>query len=97
MENPPHLVGCTRHSNLYYPDGTIVLLADTTLFRVYKGVLSREAEVFRRMFEGSKYLLPVEEMYDGCPLVRLQDDPDLLTCFLKALMGHMYVSLQLMD
>ncbi|KIJ32799.1 hypothetical protein M422DRAFT_265282 [Sphaerobolus stellatus SS14] len=77
----------TRHPNLYYEDGTIVLLAKATLFRVYYGILSRECEVFR----GTSQLLEDRETHDGCPLVRLEDDPELLAYFLQTLMGQIEI------
>ncbi|KIJ39255.1 hypothetical protein M422DRAFT_257861 [Sphaerobolus stellatus SS14] len=39
----------------------------------------------------------VQEKYDGCPLIRLDDDPELLTHFFQALMGRMQVVNSLED
>ncbi|EPQ53822.1 hypothetical protein GLOTRDRAFT_45447, partial [Gloeophyllum trabeum ATCC 11539] len=66
---------------LWFDDGTVVLNAEGTLFRVYRGVLSRESSVFRDMFS-----IPqsgVDEI-DGCPLVRVYDSAADMERFLKA-------------
>jgi hypothetical protein len=76
-----------RHPKLYMPDGTMVLLANNTLFRVYPGLLSKHSEVFRGMASLSGCQPPNSETYDGCPLVRMTDDPEDLAYFLNATMG----------
>ncbi|KIJ32802.1 hypothetical protein M422DRAFT_35691 [Sphaerobolus stellatus SS14] len=76
----------TKHPTLYLKDGSIVLLANTTLFKVYHGLLSFHSEVFCGMMEGTSTLPADEEKYDGCPIVRISDDPTEFACFLKALM-----------
>ncbi|KIJ29134.1 hypothetical protein M422DRAFT_269564 [Sphaerobolus stellatus SS14] len=78
--------GWTKHPELYFPDGTVVLLCDDTLFKVYAGILSVQSEIFRDMFSLTAHQ-PVEiEKHDGCPLVRLADDKEELAHFLKALL-----------
>ncbi|GJJ09972.1 hypothetical protein Clacol_004197 [Clathrus columnatus] len=76
-----------RHPDLYLPDGTIVLLADTTVFRVYGGLLAKRSDVFQGLMESSQYLPADGEVYDGCPLVQLQDDAKDVAHFLNATMG----------
>ncbi|KZV78946.1 hypothetical protein EXIGLDRAFT_650775 [Exidia glandulosa HHB12029] len=41
---------CTRHPALYIDDGNIVLLAETTLFKVHRSFLTRGSAVFHDMF-----------------------------------------------
>ncbi|GJJ09974.1 hypothetical protein Clacol_004199 [Clathrus columnatus] len=82
-----------RHAELYMSDGTIVLLAESTLFRVYAGLLATQSLVFKGLTESSQHLPDDAESYDGCPLVKLQDDnPEEVAYFLKATMGDQPVS-----
>lgn len=79
-----------RHPDLYMPDGSMVLLADSTLFRVYPGLLAKHSNVFEGLTESSPHLPADAEMYDGCPLVRIPDDAEDVVYFLKATMGLWY-------
>lgn len=61
-----------RCQDLWFEDGTVVLQAENTLFRVYTGILSRHSPFFRNLFT-----LPQPEdadKYEGCPLVLLAGD-----------------------
>ena len=65
-----------KHPTLWFDDGNVVLIAENTGFRVYRGVLAKHSEIFRDMF-----LLPhpdselaIEDTYDGCPIVRMAED-----------------------
>lgn len=79
----------TRHPDLWFRDGNIVLATHTLLFRVHKSILSMHSSVFRDMFElagiescvvgdgGEKDAMgrtTEHEMYDGVPLVSLPSD-----------------------
>ncbi|KAI0047115.1 hypothetical protein FA95DRAFT_1595911 [Auriscalpium vulgare] len=74
----------TRHEELWYDDGTIVIIAETTLFRVHMGVLKRECDLFGAMFS-----MPqpeqLQEQVDGCPVVLFHDS--------AADVGHMLAAL----
>ena len=72
--------------SLYYHDGTVVLQANTSVFRVYAGQLAGQSTIFRDLFHFGK--AEAGEMYDGCPLVHLHDDPLDLWYFLKAVHEH---------
>jgi hypothetical protein len=72
-----------RSLDVWYEDGTIILRANDILFRVYKGILSSQSTVF-------KDLLSVPQpsdtpIYDGCPVVTVQDSSADLEPFLRAL------------
>ncbi|TBU44939.1 hypothetical protein BD309DRAFT_957268 [Dichomitus squalens] len=64
----------TRDTDVWLPDGNIVVIARNTGFRVHKSILAIHSEVFRDLF-----LLPPsaaeEETLDGCPVVWVSDDP----------------------
>lgn len=53
------------------------------LFRVHVSVLSMHSSVFKDMFESPGHT--VNEMYDGAPLVKMQDTTSELECFLNAM------------
>ncbi|KAJ7081128.1 hypothetical protein B0H15DRAFT_803736 [Mycena belliarum] len=84
-ETPPELV---RSTDVWFEDGTVVLQADSTLFRVYRGVLSAQSPIFRDAFT-----IPQpseEEAYEGCPVVTLHDSAEDLTLFLLGLLDAGY-------
>ncbi|KAK7036027.1 BTB domain-containing protein, partial [Favolaschia claudopus] len=69
---------------VWFEDGNIVIRAENTQFRVYRGVLAAKSPVFQDMFS---IFQPIDsETVDGCPLIRL---PDVATAevavFLKAI------------
>ncbi|KIJ32817.1 hypothetical protein M422DRAFT_52680 [Sphaerobolus stellatus SS14] len=76
-----------HHPDLYMQDGTLILLAEDTVFRVYPGLLAMHSEVFRGMSTISDHLPEEIEIYDGYPVVRLTDDAEDLAQFLKSTMG----------
>ena len=61
----------TRDEKLWFDDGSIILIARDTAFRVHAGVLSRESTVFQNMIENMKEMKS-ERMYD-CPVMRISD------------------------
>jgi hypothetical protein len=76
--------GDQRSENLWFNDGTIVLRAEKTIFRVYAGLLASQSSVFKDMLEfpqpsGSS------ETIEGCPVVTLHDSAQDLQNFLRVL------------
>lgn len=75
-------------TGLWFEDGTIIIQAEDTLFRVYSGLLSRQSQ----MLVGHASVLenmPVE----GCPLVIHQESAEKMRKFLACLLDHsQYVS-----
>lgn len=61
-----------RCDDLWFVDGTVVLQAEKTLFRVYFGILIKYSSFFESLFTLPQP--PDAETYDGCPLVILQGD-----------------------
>lgn len=80
VDRPYELTPC---SELWYADGTVVLQAEHTLFRVYKGVLAQYSVIFRDLFAVPQPV--VQEQYEGCPLVCLPDAAGDLHSFLKVI------------
>lgn len=83
-----------RHSSLWFIDGSVVLKAENTLFRVHISQLSRRSLFFRDLFS-----LPQPQQdqnqpagwigcdgtYDGCPLLVLHDSAEDLANLLLSL------------
>ena len=67
------LEGLTRDEDFWLKDGTVVLVAKKTAFKVYSGLLAAHSPVFDDMFSFATH---ADEMYDGCPVVRIPDSPE---------------------
>lgn len=68
--------------SIWYPDGTLIVQAHQTIFRVYSGLLSSQSSVFQDMLQ---FPQPEEaDLYEGCPLVKIYDDPVDVYYFLQA-------------
>ena len=79
-----------RDPDLWFVDGSVVLEAEETYFKVYSGILSQASPVFKDMFsfpQGGQKI----EMYGNCPLVHMLDSAHDLRHFLKALHDSRYV------
>ncbi|KAI0785976.1 hypothetical protein C8Q75DRAFT_808767 [Abortiporus biennis] len=76
-----------RHPDLWFPDGTVVIVADNTGFCVYAGILSRYSIMLKSMVSGFGEGLDEPEMprYEGRPKLRLYDTPEDLALFLKVM------------
>ncbi|KAH8099880.1 hypothetical protein BXZ70DRAFT_224441 [Cristinia sonorae] len=73
-----------QHEKLWLKDGNVVLMVNKDmLFKVHRSILSVHSAVFKDMFAMPQPAYPDEEdMYDGCPLVRLSDAPEDMGIFL---------------
>ena len=81
----------THSADLWLADGNVVLQIEETAFRVYTGILSRHSVFFKNLFTLPQP--PEAEMYEGCPLVILQDDkPEEVRYFLLSLFDIEYES-----
>ncbi|KAJ7452258.1 hypothetical protein FB451DRAFT_1282971 [Mycena latifolia] len=77
---------CHRVEELWFNDGTVVLVAGLSSFRVYGGLLAKRSPVFHEMLA---FRQPEDaEAVEGCPVVYLEDHEDDLRCFLNALFDH---------
>ncbi|KAL4243743.1 hypothetical protein ABKN59_011941 [Abortiporus biennis] len=74
-----------RHPELWFPDGTVVIMADNTGFCVYAGILARYSIVLQSMVSAFDEGLDESEMYEGRPKLRLYDTPEDLALFLKVM------------
>jgi len=71
-------------SSLWLDDGSVVIQAELTQFRVHRTMLSRHSQVFRDMFSVPQPVVS-EDNIEGCPLVHLPDSAQDVTHLLSAL------------
>lgn len=84
-DRSPHLdlSKCHRHKKLYIATGNVVLVCETTLFKVYDGYLVNDAIEFQEMLSTQHVQI---ERHDECPLLRLQVSAQDMEYFLSALL-----------
>lgn len=83
----------------WFEDGNIILSVEDDnhnvlkAFKVHRGVLARQSEVFETMFDIPQPQLSVDsiEQFDGCPVVRMYDLPNELSALIKALYDGVWV------
>ena len=72
-----------HHPSLWFEDGSIVIRAQETLFKVHRSLLALHSPIFTSMFSIPQ---PCEqELIEGCSVVDLPDNADDVTCILKAI------------
>lgn len=81
-------------SDIWYRDGSIILQAENTQFKVYQGVLEESSSVFEDMFSFPQPPLETE-LVDGCPIVHLSDPAEEVRYILQALCQRKCVQFQL--
>ncbi|GJE92821.1 BTB domain-containing protein [Phanerochaete sordida] len=84
MESMQERATLVRSEEVWFDDGNIVLQAEGTLFKVYRGILSRESPFFRDMFSLPQTVDTVSDCYDGCPIIAVHDSPNEMKKFLSA-------------
>ncbi|EMD38728.1 hypothetical protein CERSUDRAFT_122314 [Gelatoporia subvermispora B] len=82
-DDPPTRPEPKRHRDLWFSDGSIILRAEHTLFRVHMSQLSRKSIFFRNMFdmplpspELRESVDDIDPIIDGCPVLTLQDSAE---------------------
>lgn len=94
-QGPPSL---SQHADLWFCDGSVILQAEFTLFRVHKSQLSRRSIIFSDMFTlaqppvMSTHATLADETYEGCPVVKLYDSAEDVANLLLALYDGPFVS-----
>lgn len=73
-----------RHEEFWFDDGSVVLVARNTGFRVFRSLLAAQSTVFGGMLACSS--VSAEEMLEGCPVVRLSDSPEDVAHLLRVLL-----------
>ncbi|KZT07969.1 uncharacterized protein LAESUDRAFT_677176 [Laetiporus sulphureus 93-53] len=79
----------TRDDEFWFDDGTVILEAQGTCFRVYRGWLAKHSDVFSSLFSLPQ---PADSEHIGdCPVVHVSDRPEELLHLLRALFNvHMF-------
>lgn len=75
-----------KADGLWFEDGNLILQAEHTLFRIYRGLLCARSSVFGDMFAFPPPAEGNHSSLDGCPIVPTYDSAHDLTVFLKALL-----------
>ena len=81
-----HILQGTKYEQgaIWFEDGNVVLVAeDRVAFRVYRGILSMNSEVFSDMFASPQP--PGSAEWEGCPIVHLSDTATDILHLLTAL------------
>lgn len=86
MDNDLNSKNWEHDPELYIPDGNVVLRCENTLFRIWKGILVMNSEIFRDLFSLASDEAADSEKYEGVPLVYLQDEPEDMRMLLRALL-----------
>ncbi|KAL1733280.1 hypothetical protein EV714DRAFT_246717 [Schizophyllum commune] len=73
-----------RHPDLYLADGSVIVRAEDTLFRVHISMLARHSIFFRDVFGMPKGGEGTDQL-DGCPVLFLQDRAEDVANLLSAL------------
>ncbi|KAJ7232026.1 hypothetical protein B0H12DRAFT_203163 [Mycena haematopus] len=73
----------TRVEELWFSDGSLVVQAEQSCFRVFRTTLAARSSVFNDMLAFRQP--PDTETIDGCPVVRLPDSAKDVTCFFRAI------------
>ncbi|KII83993.1 hypothetical protein PLICRDRAFT_168536 [Plicaturopsis crispa FD-325 SS-3] len=86
-EQPP-ILNATNSSTVWYQDGSIVLQAANTRFRVHHTILAQNSPIFEDMLSIGESR--GEESVEDCPLVLLHDSAEDLESVLRALYDRRY-------
>ena len=72
------------HPEFWFDDGSIVLVAQDTGFRIYRSLLALQSTVFADMLVASTS--SADELLEGCPVIPLVDSPHDLAHLLRVLL-----------
>ncbi|KAM5535545.1 hypothetical protein V8D89_010789 [Ganoderma adspersum] len=81
-----YLVDLRQDQDFWFEDGSVVVIAQTTAFRVHRSVLSRHSDTFSGLFSIPQPASPESlELIDGCPVVRVANSAHDFLCLFRAL------------
>ena len=87
MQNPtPDAIptAFSHHPELWFDDGSVVLVAETTAFRVHRSTLCRHSSVFADLFSTPQPSGSGSDNIEGCPVIRMHDSAEEFTQLLRA-------------
>ena len=75
-----------HHSDFYFDDGNICVIAEQTVFKIFKGLLAKQSSVFADMLALPTLPdLKEYDKYEGVPCVRLSDSSKDVTVLFEYL------------
>lgn len=94
-ESLPPFRNFVRCEDLWYNDGSLVIVTESLAFRVHSSIMAVNCESFRDI---TKIPQSTEEgEWEGIPVIRLQDSPEGMELFLKAIYHVPYVHFRLLN
>ena len=81
-ERPSITLG--HHPELWFDDGSVVLVAEITAFRVHRSILCRHSSVFMDIFSIPQPSDSDADNIEGCPVIRMHDSTEEFTHLLRA-------------
>ncbi|KZP19272.1 hypothetical protein FIBSPDRAFT_1045635 [Athelia psychrophila] len=82
--NGTSLTGLARHPELWFDDGSVILVAEATSFRVHRSILCKHSSVFSDIFGIPQPTNGGPDTFEGCPVIRMHDSAHEFTQLLKA-------------
>lgn len=77
------MASAKSHPDLWFDDGSIILVAEQTMFKVHRSTLCIHSNVFTDMFGIPQ---PSDDItLEKCPIVRMPDPAKDVACLLKTL------------
>ncbi|KZP19283.1 hypothetical protein FIBSPDRAFT_744241 [Athelia psychrophila] len=73
-----------RHPELWFDDGSVVLIAEAMFFRVHRSILCKHSSVFSDIFSIPQPSDNGSEIVEGCPVIRMHDSAHEFAQLLKA-------------
>ncbi len=82
-----------KHPEFWFSDGSLILRAHSTLFRVHISQLCRKSVFFRDLFSLPQppESDPTERQLEGCPVLDLHDSPEDVANLVKVIYDGPYV------
>jgi len=84
-----------RSTDIWYDDGSVILQAESTQFRVHWTVLAQHSSVFSDMRAVPQP--PDEPLVEGCPVIQLSDSIQDLQHLLRALYNPLFDSTETLE
>jgi hypothetical protein len=85
---PPNTV---RSADVWYDDGTLIICAENTLFRVHRGILAAQSDIFKDMLSIPQPPSVNAETFEGCAMVRVHDNAEDMKRLLRVVLDIRYV------
>lgn len=91
LEDPSDRPADPVRSDIWYDDGNVILQAENTQYKVYRGVLAQSSSVFRDMFSFPQPPASNMVTIEGCPVIRLSDSAEEVKYILQAIFEQKYM------